>query len=88
MPGAELGYISGSGTIYDLTASPASGTLVHERIAIMAAVHGNVSVTRLCASPLAPDNGPHPNPSQLNPAVERTADDIGNTVTWPGMAPP
>lgn len=88
IPGAELGYVPGYGAVYDLTETPASGAQVDERIAMTAAMHGNVGVLMVSASPLAPDQSGHPNPSQLDPAVAQTADDVGNTVTWKGMTPP
>lgn len=88
IPGAELGYVPGSGTVFDLTATPASGAETEERIAVTAAAHGNVAVMMLSASPLSTDSAPHPNPSQLAPAVAQTADNIGNTVTWKGMPSP
>jgi hypothetical protein len=88
IPGAELGYVPGYGAVYDVTETPASGSQVDERIAITAALHGSVAVVMVSASPLAPDQGEHPNPSQLDPAVAQIADDVGNTVTWKGMALP
>jgi hypothetical protein len=88
IPGAELGYVPGYGAVYDVTETPASGAQVDERVAITAALHGGVAVVMVSASPLVPDQGEHPNPSQLDPAVAQIADDVGNTVTWKGMAPP
>src|SRR5205085_8848632 len=88
IPGAELGYVPGYGTVYGLTETPANGAETDERIAITAATHGNVTVVMLSASPLAPDNAQHPNPAQLDPAVAQISDDVGNTVIWKGMPPP
>jgi hypothetical protein len=88
IPGAELGYVPGYGTIYELTATSVNGAETNERIAISAASYGNVAVIKLSASPMAPDTAQeHPNPAQLAPAIAQTSDIIGNTVLWKGMPP-
>ena len=78
----------GYGTVYDLTETPATRAETNERLAITAATRRKVTVAVLSASVLAADNRQHPNPAQLDPAVAQISDDIGNTVTWKGMAPP
>jgi hypothetical protein len=88
IPGAELGYVPGYGTVYDLTETPATRAETNERPAITAATRGNVTIVMLSSSVLAADNRQHPNPAQLDPAVAQISNDIGNTVTWKGISPP
>jgi hypothetical protein len=87
IPGAEVGYMDGYGTVYDLLLSPQGGQQVHERVVIEAAIRDDVAVDLIAYSPFTPDQNEHPAPAQLNPEIETAADIFANSVTWPGELP-
>ena len=87
LPDAALGYALGYGAVYDYLASPQGGQQQDQRAIVEASVVNGTAVELLAESPMVPDKNEHPAPAQLEPAVEGSADSIGNTVTWPGEPP-
>ena len=85
--GAELGYMSGYGNVYDLHASPAGGQAEEDRYIVEAAVQNGVAVELWAESILTQDTSDHPSPAELLPDAEYLSDTFGNTVLWQGEKP-
>ena len=90
IPGAEVGYTPGYGSLYDVDVAPGGGQAVHDRLVVMAAIRGSVAVVVAGLGPYeqsSPSNSGHPNPAatplvELGDFAEST-----ETVTWPGEPP-
>jgi len=86
IPEAEVGYVTGAGTVYDGSATPADGRAYHARIAIEAAIHGGLGVVALEEGPFTKDTGSgFADPAQVPDS--QGMDQLANTVTWAGEPP-
>jgi hypothetical protein len=88
IPDAEVGYVRGSGEIYEGQWTPLMGSSSTERLAILAATRNGVTVTVSCEAPKVADNGEHADPAQLGTGADQFCDQVMNTVTWKGETAP
>lgn len=89
IPGAAVGYTPGYGAVYDLTASPANGQVVHDRVIIMVSIRRNLAVAVAGVGPYqqsTPSDG-HPNPADTPLVNLGDFEESTNSVTWPGERP-
>lgn len=87
IPRADVGAVTGYGAIYDVQIQAGTGTSVHGRAMVVAAVRGGVAVE---VSGLGPyyattRSDGHPNPADTKFVLY--LDPILETVRWPGDAP-
>jgi len=87
IPNAEVGYVAGSGEIYQGQWTPMMGSSSTERLAILAATKKDVTVTVICEAPKVADNGAHADPAELGIGADQFCDQVMNTVTWAGERP-
>lgn len=85
--GAELGYQSGYGNIYDAKISPAGGQPEELHVLIEVAVQNDVAVELIASSAFTPDKNDHAQPAQMVPSAVWDADAFGNSVLWKGGTP-
>ncbi len=89
IPGAAVGYTAGYGAVYDLSASPTNGQVIHERVVIMVAIRRNLAVAVAGVGPYqrsTPSDG-HPNPADTPLVDLGDFEASSNSVTWPGESP-
>lgn len=89
IPGAAIGYTSGYGAVYDLSASPANGQAVHDRVVIMVGIRRSLAVAVAGVGPYqrsTPSDG-HPNPADTPLVDLGDFEESTNSVTWPGESP-
>jgi hypothetical protein len=82
VPGAEVGYTVGYGSIYDTTYTPAIGPTVRVRQVVIVAIKKGLAIAGLGLAPFVRDTEGHPNPAQTD--VVFALDPIINSVVWPG----
>lgn len=90
IPDAGIGYTGGFGNVYDVNISTGSGSEVHDRLVIVAAVRGGLAVVMVGLGPYkrtSPSSDSQPNPADT-PLVELGdfEENIGS-VTFPGQPP-
>ena len=87
IPGAAVGYTPCYGAVYDVSVSPGDGQAVHDRLILIAAIHGGVAVVLLGLGPYqqtTPDNDGHPNPADTPLVHLGDFSESLESVTWPG----
>lgn len=89
IPGAEIGYTSGYGNVYDLQVSPGTGQSVHDRLIIMAAVKRGVAVIFVGVGPYKQTNQKdgHPNPADTPLVALGDVEQSLESVAWKGDPP-
>ena len=83
VPDAEVGYVPGSGEVYQGEWTPLMGSAVTERMAILAAVRKDLAITVICEGPKATSNDDHPDPSDIGIGADQFCDQVANTIKWP-----
>ena len=84
LPSPGVGYVVGSGEVYEGQWTPLSGQSQTERMAIVAATKGGLTIRVVCEAPKAHDTGEHPNPAQIGDGADQFCDDLLNSISWPG----
>lgn len=87
IPGLQLGYQNGAGSVYDVNLKSATGSSVHGRLIVAAAIKNGVAVTVVVVGPYLrtkPGEG-HPNPADTPLAA--VADDLASNITFKGDTP-
>ena len=87
IPGLQLGYVNGSGNVYDINIKGGTGTSLHGRLIIAAAIKNGVAITVVVVGPYAqttPKDG-HPNPADT--PIASVADDLVSNITFKGDTP-
>jgi hypothetical protein len=82
IPGAEVGYQSGYGTVWDEQVSSTFGSSQDTRLVIMTAIKNNVAIAIVGDGPAESSQTDHPDPSGL--PLSSFVDDLANSVTWAG----
>lgn len=86
VPGAEIGYQEGYGSVWELQVLPLFGQSEDTRLLIMTAEQNGVAIALAADGPaVSPDSG-HPDPSGL--PLGSFADDLANSVHWHGGTAP
>jgi len=83
IPGAEVGYVPGSGAVYESQSVPMFGQASYQRLVVLAAVRGGLAISVAGAGD-APDPSSAPDPSDL--PVSPFIDTLANGTIWPGQA--
>src|SRR5206468_3266356 len=65
VPGAELGYNSGAGAVYDGESSSFFGSVSESRVAVLASTRGDLAIAVVGAGDAAQSSSDHPDPSGL-----------------------
>ena len=87
IPGVQLGYANGTGSVYDINIKSGSGASVHGRLIIAAAIRNGVAITVVVVGPYrqtTPNDG-HPNPADTQ--LAGVADDLASNITFKGDTP-
>ena len=87
IPGLQLGYQNGAGTVYDVNLKSGTGSSVHGRLIVAAAIKSGIAVTVVALGPYVkttPSDG-HPNPSDT--PLAGVADDLASNITFKGDTP-
>jgi RsiW-degrading membrane proteinase PrsW (M82 family) len=82
IPGAEVGYVPGSGAVYEYESVPTFGQATFQRLVVLAAVQNGLAISVAGAGD-APDPSSSPNPSDL--PVSQFIDTLTNGTVWPGQ---
>jgi hypothetical protein len=84
IPGAEVGYVSGSGAVYEDESVPTFGQATYTRLVVLAAVRNGLAISVAGAGD-APDPSRAQDPSDL--PVSPFLDSLANGTIWPGQSP-
>lgn len=90
IPGASVGYTSGSGKVYDVDIAPANGQAEHARLIVMASIKKGLAVVIAGYGPYeqsSPDSSGHPNPAETPLVHLGDFEESTMSVTWPGEPP-
>jgi hypothetical protein len=85
VPGAEVGYVPGSGAVYDEQVASFFGSAADTRLVVMASVRGGLTIVVVGDGDAASSSGDHPDPSGL--PVSSFLDTLTNGTRWPGQPP-
>ena len=85
VPGAEVGYASGAGSVYDNQATPLFGSASDSRLVVLAGVKKGLAIAVIGSGDAAQDKSNHPDPSGL--PVSSLVDSLTNATRWPGDPP-
>jgi hypothetical protein len=85
IPGAEVGYQSGAGSVWDEQVDSLFGSSTDTRLVIMSSVRNGLAIALVGDGPAATSQSNQPDPSGL--PLSSFVDDLANSVTWPGESP-
>jgi hypothetical protein len=85
VPGAEVGYTAGSGSVYDDEVTPFFGSALDSRLVVLAAVKKGLAIAVVGSGDAAQSQSDQPDPSGL--PVSSFVDDLTNATCWPGDPP-
>jgi hypothetical protein len=85
IPGAEIGYQSGYGSVWDEQVSPFFGLSQDTRLVIVKAVRNGVVIALVGSGPATSSDSGRPDPSGL--PLGSFVDNLINSVSWSGSQP-
>jgi hypothetical protein len=85
VPGAEVGYTAGAGSVYDNQVAPFFGSASDSRLVVLVAVKKGLAIAVVGSGDAAQSQSNQPDPSGL--PVSSFVDDLTNATRWPGEPP-
>jgi hypothetical protein len=85
IPGAEIGYTSGSGAVYDNQVTPLFGTASDTRLVLLTAVKKNLAIVLVANGDASSSNDSQSDPTGL--PVSPFVDSLASATRWPGDPP-
>lgn len=85
IPGAEVGYTPGAGSVYDDEVTPLLGQASDTRLAVLVAVKNGLAIAVIGSGDAANGAGSFPDPSGL--PISGFVDSLTDATRWPGQPP-
>jgi hypothetical protein len=85
IPGAEVGYVPGAGSVYDDEVTPFFGQASDTRLAVLVAVSNDLAIAVIGTGDAANGAGSSPDPSGL--PISGFVDSLTDATRWPGEPP-